>query len=100
VLETAGFEVVGPLSSVARGLELLATERPDSAILDVDLGGILVTPVATALRAAAIPFVLVTGCDPERLKEPVLEHAPRLPKPLDDVKLVHWLGQTLGLRGP
>jgi DNA-binding NarL/FixJ family response regulator len=59
-----GCAVVGPAATVERALVLLAQERPDAAILDVNLDGMTAAPVAAALRAAAVPFVLVTGICP------------------------------------
>ncbi len=61
LLQELGCEVVGPASSVAQALALVATERPDAAVLDVNLGKELVYPVANALKQAGVPFVFVTG---------------------------------------
>jgi len=61
MLSDLGCEVLGPAGSVRAALELLGRETPDAAILDVNLGGEPVYPVAEALRAAGVPFVLATG---------------------------------------
>ncbi len=37
------------------------TSRPDAAILDVDLGGSPVFPLARSLRRSGIPFIFCTG---------------------------------------
>jgi two-component system, response regulator PdtaR len=39
VLRVAGFRVLGPAASVAEALELAAAERPDVALVDVNLAG-------------------------------------------------------------
>ncbi len=56
-----GCKVVGPAANVTQALELAARERPDAAVLDVNLGKEQVFPVADALQKAGIPFVFITG---------------------------------------
>jgi CheY-like chemotaxis protein len=64
MLEAAGAEVVGPAASLAAAHALLArTERLDGAILDINLRGKMVFPLADALRERAIPFIFATGYD-------------------------------------
>jgi CheY-like chemotaxis protein len=48
-------------SAVNEALSLISKCQPDVAILDVNLGGETVYPVASALEAAKIPFVFATG---------------------------------------
>ncbi|WP_119422130.1 response regulator [Desertibaculum subflavum] len=57
----AGYRVLGPAPTLARGLELLLTARPDFAVLDFDLGGEPVTSIALRLRAMRVPFVLASA---------------------------------------
>lgn len=59
-LESAGAEVLGPVSDLAGAMELLAA-APDVAILDINLGGEMVFPLADQLRERQIPFVFATG---------------------------------------
>ncbi|WP_453944498.1 hypothetical protein [Bradyrhizobium sp. USDA 372] len=40
---------------------MLKDDRPDGAILDVNLAGKWVTPVAEALKAMSVPFILASG---------------------------------------
>ena len=61
LLEGHGYRVLGPASTVAEALRLLAAERPDVALLDVNLRGETVTPVAEALRTRGVPFVLASA---------------------------------------
>ncbi|SOH92648.1 CheY chemotaxis protein or a CheY-like REC (receiver) domain [Monaibacterium marinum] len=58
----AGATVLGPVIDVQDGLELL-TANPDidAAILDLDLRGNPVYPIADALRERGVPFVFHTG---------------------------------------
>lgn len=48
-------------STVAKALALVASERFDAAILDVNLDGHESYPVADALAARGTPFVFATG---------------------------------------
>ncbi|MFN3512822.1 MAG: PAS domain S-box protein [Phenylobacterium sp.] len=68
-LEAAGWTVVGPGYSLAEGLALAhANEDLDAALLDVNLSGRAVYPLAAELKAAGVPFVFCTGyemVDPE-----------------------------------
>lgn len=64
----AGYRVLGPAATLARGLELLLAERPDFAVLDFDLGGEPVTSIAMQLRLMHVPFVLASA-------HPKLDHA-------------------------
>ena len=60
-LLSQGHQVRGPCESVAEGLAAVAADDFDLAILDVNLKGESVWPVATRLREQGIPFVLASG---------------------------------------
>ena len=85
-LADAGFEVVGPATSVAKALRLLAQRGCDIAVLDVNLGGETCEPVAQKLRASGKPFVVLTGYSQDSLVSP-LNDATILSKPpcIDDL---------------
>jgi DNA-binding response OmpR family regulator len=80
-LEELGCVVLGPAATVGEALLLLDRVRPRAVLLDLGLGGELATPVADALTAAAVPFLLVTGYGDRDLNEPAVRGAPRLAKP-------------------
>lgn len=61
VLRGAGYRVIGPVPEVARALDVMAKDRPDAAVLDVQLRHERIWPVADALAGLGIPFVFVTG---------------------------------------
>ena len=63
MLGDLGCIVVDVAGSVARGLALTedAASRLDAAVLDVNLGGETVYPVAEKLAQAGVPFVFSTG---------------------------------------
>ncbi|MGR3435421.1 MAG: response regulator [Shimia sp.] len=61
-LDDAGAEMVGPVDDLDAGLRLLRGETEiDAAILDVDLHGQDVFPIAEALQARQVPFLFHTG---------------------------------------
>ena len=60
-LEELGVVVIGPVHRVEAALALLDHERPDAALLDVNINGSTSAEVATRLAAENIPFVLATG---------------------------------------
>ena len=60
--EESGAEVLGPVATVERALDLIAsTPQIDGAVLDVNLRDVMVYPVADALQARGVPFVFATG---------------------------------------
>jgi two-component SAPR family response regulator len=73
LLIASGAHVLGPFSRVEDAGRFLETgARVDLAILDIDLMGDRVFPVADILRLAGTPFLFATGYDreviPERFK--------------------------------
>jgi DNA-binding NarL/FixJ family response regulator len=79
-LANAVFEVVGPASSVAGALKLVAEAGCDVAILNVKLGDETSEPIARKLEAAGKPFVVLSGYPTESLP-PLLNGATVLTKP-------------------
>jgi DNA-binding response OmpR family regulator len=67
MLADAGCVVVGPFSRVPQALAAAKTEPIDIALLDVNVAGEMVFPVAHALEERGIPFLFVTGYYPESL---------------------------------
>jgi two-component sensor histidine kinase/CheY-like chemotaxis protein len=60
-LQEIGLSIVATCASVAEAMMAIERSAPDAAILDVNLGGQLVYPVADRLMDLSIPFVFVTG---------------------------------------
>jgi two-component SAPR family response regulator len=83
LLQQRGCMILGPVSSVGHALGMLDGEQPDVALLDVNLKGERATPVAAALQARGVPFVLITGYSGPQLSEPELRNAPRIDKPVN-----------------
>jgi len=78
----AGAAVLGPAATVSEALLLLEQERPDVAVLDLNLAGETSTPVADVLAKRGVPFVVATGYGAEGLP-PSHAHVPVLAKPYD-----------------
>jgi DNA-binding NtrC family response regulator len=96
MLRRAGYQVVGPAGSVEMALRLLRQVRPDAAVLDVNLAGESVTPVAEVLRAMVVPFVVATGYGAADLRdEEVLRDAVNLGKPTTCQRLLSELSHLL-----
>lgn len=83
----AGFSVIGPAATVAEALDLLGQDKPDAAVLDLNLAGETSVPVADALAQRGIPFVVATGYGAAGLP-PEHPAAPVLAKPYDPTELV------------
>jgi CheY-like chemotaxis protein len=68
MLAELGCAVIGPASRVGQALDLLGRERVDAAVLDVNVAGELVYPVADALTAQGPPLHLrhrLRRCGPD-----------------------------------
>jgi DNA-binding response OmpR family regulator len=81
-LTALGIQVVGPVGGLDEALALAAATELDGAILDINLCGELVFPLADALAAKGVPYVFATGYAQESIPEPYRE-APILSKPVD-----------------
>jgi CheY-like chemotaxis protein len=75
-----GCEVVGPVGNMAVALELAQSERLDAAVIDLNIRGGKVYPVARLLGERGIPFLLASGYA-DWTMPPEWEGRPRLPKP-------------------
>ena len=94
-LRSIGCVVLGPATSLEAANTLLDRERPSVALLDFDIRGRAVTPIARRLKAAEIPFALVTGLAASALQDPVLRDAPSLSKPITQADLEGMLRRLL-----
>jgi CheY-like chemotaxis protein len=61
MLTELGFHVIAPFGRVADAMAAVRHEDFHAAVLDVNLGGEMVYPVADAVVARGVPFVFVTG---------------------------------------
>jgi CheY-like chemotaxis protein len=75
-----GCEVVGPAARLSAALDAAAREKIDLAILDVNVAGESIYPVADALKDRLIPFVFSTGYGSAGIKDAYRDR-PVLQKP-------------------
>lgn len=93
-LEALGAIVLGPAASVETGLSILrSADRIDAAILDINLRGEFVYPLAAALREMDIPFAFATGYDDFAIP-PQFTQTPVFHKPVNLSQIMGVLFQT------
>ena len=95
-LTDAGLEVVGPASSVASAMRLIAEKGCDVALLDVNLGNETAEPVARALRAKGTPFAILSGYSSQQHPQG-FQDAPMLSKPVRPEALLALLLDCLAM---
>jgi CheY-like chemotaxis protein len=81
-LRELGYSVVGPCVTTAEAAATIDSTDVNAAILDVNLDGELVYPVAELLAAREIPFAFITGYGEDSLS-PRYANVPVLQKPID-----------------
>jgi DNA-binding response OmpR family regulator len=96
-LEFSGCQVVGPFAEVTDALRAAETSRMDVAVLDVNLRGAPVWPVAELLRSRGVPFVFLTGYASLNEFPAAFADARRLDKPFVGAEL---LAAISALGGP
>src|SRR6185295_3746198 len=79
LITEAGAVVIGPTGTTTKALALIEQEVIHCAVLDVKLMDGMSVPVAEALAARGIPFVVATGYRPEAIPS-VYNGAPVLRK--------------------
>jgi CheY-like chemotaxis protein len=96
MLETLGCVVVGVASNLHRGLAMACNEQLqlDAAVLDINLSGEQVYPVAERLKARGIPFIFSTGYGRES-RAPSFATTPTLNKPYEPEDLEETLVNLL-----
>ena len=71
MMDELGAVTIGPALDLASGLALLNDNEPDAALLDVDLSGEFVWPIADRLKAREIPFAFISAdCGQDFLPDP------------------------------
>ena len=87
--------ILGPVGTVSDALALIESEHEiDGAILDVNLGGEMVFPVADVLVSRRVPLVFTTGYDasviPRRFQSVM-----RCEKPVDMAAVAVAIGRLI-----
>jgi PAS domain S-box-containing protein len=81
-LRELGIGVVGPIGTIPQAMASARDEQIDGAVLDVNLAGQPIYPVADILASRGIPFVFVTGYNAEGIDRRYA-HVPVLEKPIE-----------------
>lgn len=95
LLEGYDCRVSAMAPSLERAYAALATTAVDVAILDINLNGTSVVPLAEYLGAQGVRFVFVSGYGDAELLPEHLRGRPRLDKPVAGERLVATLRQLV-----
>jgi DNA-binding response OmpR family regulator len=97
ILEIAGCIVTGPIPRLAQAVDAADRETCDAAVLDVNLAGERIYPVADILSRRNIPFVFVTGYG---VLPGEYANRPRLCKPFKMADLLDTLSDIVKTAAP
>jgi len=94
MLEDLGYSVAAEAGDIVEATRLAGTAEFDVAILDVNVNGKVISPVAEALAARNKPFIFATGYGAQGLPEDFRDR-PTLQKPFQMETLAQVLAATL-----
>jgi len=97
LLKTIGYRPTDPIGRLSEAINAATQERFDGAILDMNLNGEIVYPLAELLTKQRVPFLFVTGYAPGSL-DPRFTQVQILQKPVVQDELAGALSQMLGSR--
>jgi len=97
-LSDLGYEVVGPFSTVPEARLAVFEDDFHAAILDVNLHGEPVYPLADLITAREVPFVFVTGYSADGI-DSRFAHVPVLQKPIERRQLEQIFARPCRARG-
>jgi CheY-like chemotaxis protein len=92
--QSLGVKVLGPAGTVADALDILKSHEVEGAVLDVNLRGQRVYPVADVLLQKDVPFVFASGYGGE-LEPDAYTDVPRCIKPVDFALLTKTLAERI-----
>jgi CheY-like chemotaxis protein len=93
-LRDAGCEVIGPYARLPDAMQAASTVAIDIALLDINIRGQLVSPLAERLQARGVPFVLTSAYQPSDVPR-LLQNAVQLRKPYTDNDLLERLASVV-----
>jgi CheY-like chemotaxis protein len=96
MMEEYGWSIIGPAPSVEVAIDLIERHTIDVAVLDINLRGVIVTPVAQRLTEMGIAFLFLTGYgDTDDMLPAQFKDAPMLLKPVDETDLIQTVQALL-----
>jgi PAS domain S-box-containing protein len=87
VLNSLGSSVIGPFNNLTQALQAAQRETIDVAILDTNLNGEMVYPLAEELLARGVLVLFLTGYDASDLPER-FRVIPRVAKPFAEIEII------------
>ena len=94
MLEELGYTVAAEAGEIGEALRLAETTYFDLAILDVNVNGKVISPVAEVIQSRGRPFIFATGYGAQGLPEE-FRNRPTLQKPFQMETLAQVLSTTL-----
>lgn len=94
MLTELGSVVVGPAATITQALALAQSEAIDGAVLDVNVRGERIDPVADVLAARGVPMLFATGYGEVRLANGAATTV--IDKPYTQEKLARGLAAAMG----
>ena len=90
-LQDRGCEVIGPYARVSDAINAARNEPLDGALMDINLAGERIFPVAEILWLRSVPFLLLSGYGDSALPED-RQHWPVESKPFEISRVMDMLG--------
>lgn len=103
LLREAHAEIIGPAASLPKAMRLATdTEQIDAAVLDINLRGVNVFPLADELRSRGVPIMFLTGYGANNIPADYLAIT-RCEKPMGTASVIEALramldGESAGLQ--
>jgi CheY-like chemotaxis protein len=94
MLEELGYRIVAEAGEINEAVKLAQTMDFDFAILDVNVNGKVISPVADLIKARNRPFIFATGYGSSGLPEEYRDR-PALQKPFQLETLARMIDSTL-----
>ena len=99
MLEELGYALVAAVGTISEAREIATNGEFNAAILDVNLDGQEIYPIAEILAKRGVPFVFVTGYGERSLPEPY-RGRPALQKPFQAEQLKRTLADLISSPTP
>jgi len=94
MLEDLGYTIAAEAGDIGEALRLAEITDFDIAILDVNVNGKVVSPVAAAIAARRLPFIFATGYGAQGMPEE-FRNRPALQKPFQMDSLARMIEEAL-----